>query len=82
MGREYAQKYKKAYMDECPIPYGKGQHAETGRAEQGTQVRVSKDYWMSYWMCNATWAGAIDEVEVLKSICTKAAAHGSDSFNH
>ena len=32
-------------------------------------------------MSNATWTGAIDEVEVLKSICTKPSAKGNDSFD-
>ena len=32
-------------------------------------------------MSNATWTGAIDEVEVLKSNLTATAAKGSDSFN-
>ena len=64
-------------MDECTIPYGRGQHVEVGRAKQGTQVRTSKDYRMS----NATWIGTIDEVEMLKSNLTATAAKGSGSFN-
>ena len=32
-------------------------------------------------MANATWTGAIDEEEVLKSTLTKTAAKGSDSFD-
>ena len=62
-----------AYTDECPIPYGQGQHGRTGRAPQGEPVVFEKPYrWKMATLCMA-----VNQFDIVKAVVNGGSWGGS-----